>query len=168
MATPSPSLDIKSISDAGFTTEELAWRIHIIEIARTWIGTPYHHQASLKGVGTDCFGLVRGVWRELYGVDTDPEKVPPYSWDWAEAKDEETMLEAARRHMDEIPVEAARAGDVVLFRYRENYNAKHAAVLVGGGKMIHAAHGAPTCEVHLSDWWRRHMAGAFAFPMKVR
>ena len=28
-----------------------------------WIGTPYRHQASLKGVGCDCLGLVRGVWR---------------------------------------------------------------------------------------------------------
>ena len=33
----------------------------VIAAARGWIGTPYLHQASLKGVGTDCLGLVRGV-----------------------------------------------------------------------------------------------------------
>ena len=41
----------------------------VVRAARGWIGTPYHHQASVKGVGTDCLGLVRGVWRELYGCE---------------------------------------------------------------------------------------------------
>jgi len=44
-------------------------------IARSWIGTPYVHQASVKGVGCDCLGLLRGVWRELVGAE--PEKMPP-------------------------------------------------------------------------------------------
>ena len=35
----------------------------ILTEARDWIGTPYQHQASLKGAGCDCLGLVRGVWR---------------------------------------------------------------------------------------------------------
>jgi NlpC/P60 family putative phage cell wall peptidase len=151
-----------------FSPEELAWQQRVVDIARSWIGTPYHHQASLKRVGTDCFGLIRGVWRELYGVGDDPEKMPPYSWDWAEAKDEETMLLAARRHLIEVPIEAAGAGDVMLFRYRDGYNAKHSAVLTGGGRMVHAAQGAATCEVHLGDWWLRHAAGAFMFPLKVQ
>ena len=50
--------------------------------ARTWLGTPYQHQASLKGAGCDCLGLVRGVWRTLYG--DEPEATPPYTPDWAE------------------------------------------------------------------------------------
>jgi NlpC/P60 family putative phage cell wall peptidase len=39
----------------------------IVAIARGWLGTPYRHQASLKGVGCDCLGLVRGVYAEAYG-----------------------------------------------------------------------------------------------------
>jgi hypothetical protein len=31
-----------------------------VEIARGWIGTPYLHQASRRGAGADCLGLVRG------------------------------------------------------------------------------------------------------------
>ena len=50
-------------------------RDEIVEAARAWLGTPYHHQASLRGVGCDCLGLVRGVWRELYGPE--PEAAPP-------------------------------------------------------------------------------------------
>jgi NlpC/P60 family putative phage cell wall peptidase len=143
--------------------EDVAWRTKVVDLARLWIGTPYHHQASVRGVGTDCFGLIRGVWRELYGLDDDPEKMPPYSWDWAEAKNEETMLAAARRHMDEVLVAAAGAGDVLLFRYKAGYNAKHAGILTGGGRIIHATYGVKTCEVHLSDWWMRRAAGAFRF-----
>ena len=41
----------------------------VIGAARHWLGTPYHDQASLHGVGCDCLGLVRGVWRGLYGPE---------------------------------------------------------------------------------------------------
>lgn len=37
----------------------------IVAEARSWLGTPFHWQASLKGVGCDCKGLVAGVAREL-------------------------------------------------------------------------------------------------------
>ena len=42
-----------------------------------WIGTPYRHQASCRGAGTDCLGLLRGIWRELIGPE--PEAVPRYT-----------------------------------------------------------------------------------------
>ena len=44
------------------------FRAAIVAEARGWIGTPYRHQASLKGVGADCIGLVRGVWRAFHGL----------------------------------------------------------------------------------------------------
>ena len=77
----------------------------IIAEARTWIGTPYRHQASLKGVGCDCLGLLRGVWRAIHGVE--PEMTPAYAPDWAEAGGEERLAAAARRHLTEIDPEDA-------------------------------------------------------------
>ncbi len=68
----------------------------IVAAARRWIGTPYQHQASLIHVGCDCLGLVRGVWREVIGPE--PEDIPPYTPDWAEAGAAETLLGAADRH----------------------------------------------------------------------
>lgn len=56
----------------------------IVAEALTWLGTPYRHQASVKGVGCDCLGLVRGVWRAVYG--SEPEAAPGYTPDWAEAR----------------------------------------------------------------------------------
>jgi NlpC/P60 family putative phage cell wall peptidase len=52
----------------------------VIAAARRFVGTPYHHQAALAGAGCDCLGLIRGVWRDLYG--TEPETPPPYTPDW--------------------------------------------------------------------------------------
>ena len=66
----------------------------ILTEARSWIGTPYRHQASLKVVGCDCLGLLRGVWRGVMGQE--PELPPPYSADWAEAG-ADTLVAAARR-----------------------------------------------------------------------
>ncbi|HVV42913.1 MAG TPA: hypothetical protein VHC94_17820 [Nitrobacter sp.] len=87
----------------------------IVAEARAWIGTRYRHQASLKGVGCDCLGLVRGVWRHCIG--DEPETPPPYAPDWAEARGEETLAAAAFRHLVPISREALGAGDVLLFRW---------------------------------------------------
>jgi HK97 family phage prohead protease len=40
-----------------------------------------------------------------------------------------------------------------------------AAILATPATMIHAMEGAPVCEVSLSPWWRRRLAGAFRFPL---
>ena len=137
-------------------------RSAVIAHARAWIGTPYHHQASLRGVGADCLGLVRGILREITGVE--PDRLPPYTRDWAEASGDEAMLAGARAHLAEVPVGRARPGDVLIFRLRAGLAAKHAAILASPGTMIHAIEGAPVAEVPYGRWWRRHLAGVFSFP----
>lgn len=134
----------------------------IVAEARAWIGTPYRHQASLKGVGCDCLGLLRGVWRELFG--TEPELAPPYAPDWAEASGAETLAEAARRHLVAIAITDTAPGDVVLFRWRAGLPAKHAAIITTPGRMVHAHDGAAVAEIALAPWWRRRIAYAFRFP----
>jgi NlpC/P60 family putative phage cell wall peptidase len=134
----------------------------IINAARTWLGTPYLHQASLKHVGCDCLGLVRGVWRDVYGEE--PETPPPYSGDWAEASSLEAMAEAARRHCVEVPCKEYQAGDLLLFRWRDHLPAKHAGIATSRDSMIHAQDGVAVTEIHLSPWWKKRMAYAFRFP----
>jgi NlpC/P60 family putative phage cell wall peptidase len=137
-------------------------RTAIIAEARAWIGTPYRHQASLKAVGCDCLGLVRGVWRAVIGVE--PQSAPPYSRDWAEAGGTETLAQAARAHLLEIEPAEFLPGDVLLFRYRERYPAKHAAIVTAPALMVHAHDGAAVAEVAIAPWWRRRLAYAFRFP----
>lgn len=137
-------------------------RTLIIAEARTWIGTPYQHQASLKGVGCDCLGLVRGVWRTVIGEEL--ERAPPYAPDWAEASGRETLAEAATRHLIRIECDACAPGDVLLFRWRAGLLAKHAAIATARDKMVHAHGGASVAEVFIAPWWRRRLAYAFRFP----
>lgn len=134
----------------------------LVAEARSWIGTSYRHQASVKGVGCDCLGLVRGVWRACLGEE--PEAPPPYAPDWAEATGDETLAAAALRHLVPVPCDAFDRGDVLLFRWRDGCVAKHAAIASSATTMIHAHDGAAVCEVAITPWWRRRLAYAFTFP----
>ncbi|MCE1235098.1 MAG: NlpC/P60 family protein [Hyphomicrobiales bacterium] len=144
------------------TARPLPTRDAIVAVARRWIGTPYRHRASLEGVGCDCLGLVRGVWREFYG--DEPESLPAYAPDWAEAGRAETLLAAGARHLVAVPVDLARPGDVVLFRWRPELPAKHAGILTAPTRFVHAYDGSAVVESPLGAWWRRRLAAAFAFP----
>lgn len=147
----------------AFTTTEAAdMSRSALASARGWIGTPYRHQGSRRGVACDCLGLIRGVWREIYGEE--PELPGPYAPDWAEASGEERLLQAARRHLVEKPLSQARPGDVVLFRWRPHLPAKHAAILDEDGGFIHAYEGMAVLRSMLVPQWRRRVAAAFGFP----
>lgn len=134
----------------------------ILAEAREWIGTPYQHQASVKGAGCDCLGLVRGVWRALYGEE--PEQAPAYTPDWAERAGEETLLAAAQRHLHALPIAQAAPGDVLLFRMDAQSPAKHAAILDEEERLIHAYWGRAVVRSRFAPWWRARCAAAFAFP----
>jgi NlpC/P60 family putative phage cell wall peptidase len=137
-------------------------REDIVRAARGWVGTPYQHQASLRGVGCDCLGLVRGLWRELIGPE--PEPMRPYSPDWAEAGADETLIALGERHFVEVDAHDWRAGDVLVFRFRDYALAKHVGVATEGGRMVHAHDGARVAEVAIGFAWRRRIVRAFAFP----
>jgi NlpC/P60 family putative phage cell wall peptidase len=134
--------------------------------ARGWIGTPYVHQASVRGAGTDCLGLLRGVWRALHG--REPEAVPAYSPDWSEPQREEALWAAAQRHLLPVGRGAALAeGQVLLFRMRETAVAKHLGILSRTGAepaFIHAYVGHGVVESALSRPWARRIAARFDFP----
>jgi len=138
----------------------------VVAAARRWLGTPYVHQASVAGSGSDCLGLIRGVWRELHG--DEPEAPPAYTADWAECGSAEVLLAAATRHL--LPVDPATAlhpGQVLLFRMRQGAIAKHLGILSEAGdaaRFIHAytCHG--VIESPLTPPWRSRIVARFRFP----
>jgi NlpC/P60 family putative phage cell wall peptidase len=134
----------------------------VVAATRTWIGTPYHHQASLKGIGADCLGLIRGVWRDLYGDEA--ERPFPYSRDWGEVSGQETLIAAATRHMVPRGKVTPEPGDVLVFRMRPGAIAKHAGILATPATMIHAMEDRLAAEIPFGAWWRRRLAAVFTFP----
>ncbi len=137
-------------------------RCEIVREARSWIGTPYHHQASCAGVGTDCLGLVRGVYRGVCGKDS--EQPSAYSPDWGEASRHERLLEAASRNLRVGDVADPLPGDVLVFRMRPGAIAKHAGILVSPSMMVHAMERVGVVEVPFAQRWRRRLVGVFCFP----
>jgi len=134
----------------------------VVAETRSWVGTPYRHQGTRKGVGCDCIGLVMGVWCALYGAP--PELPGPYAPDWAEATGEERLLDGMRRHFRVKSREDITAGDLLLFRWRPHLPAKHAGILTGPDRFVHAYEGTAVTDSALVPQWRRRIAGVFAFP----
>lgn len=137
-----------------------------VSVARDWLGTPYIHQASQKGVASDCLGLIRGVWRELYGEE--PEAAPDYTPDWGEFGSHELLMDGAMRHMLAVERAAALApGQVLLFRMRAGAVAKHLGIVSAAGdapRFIHAYTHHGVIDSPLTAPWRNRIAARFRFP----
>ena len=130
----------------------------IIAAARGWIGTPYRHQASLKGIGCDCIGLVHGVAREL-GLDVAP--LPAYSADWAEGTGREPMLDGFAAAMQPHPLsDAWPQGAVGVFRMLRAGPAKHCGFLAET-TVIHSRANKRVSEEALTPELRRRLAAVF-------
>lgn len=114
-------------------------RADIVAEARAWIGTPWRHQAALKGVGTDCIGLIGGVALAL-GL--------PGAGEWAadqtlhcygRTPDPTLLTTACDRLLDRIGIAAARAGDILVVAFERD--PMHFALVSSDqapGRIVHA------------------------------
>lgn len=137
----------------------------VLAHARAWLGTPYQHQASCKGAGSDCLGLLRGIWREIHGEE--PRLVPAYTPDWAEPTGQEVLLKAACEILCSVARGQEQPGDVLLFRMRPGAVAKHLGILAQTGTVpafIHAYSGHGVVTSPLSAPWLRKIVAVFRFP----
>lgn len=128
----------------------------VVTEARLWLGTPYIHQASCRGAGADCLGLIRGVWRAVHGAE--PWAVPPYTADWSEPQGDEALHRACAAL---LPPGQGGAGDLLLFRMRDGAVAKHLGLQSGPDRFIHAMTGHGTIESPLSTPWAARLVARF-------
>lgn len=134
-------------------------RAQIVSCARTWVGTPYRHQASVKGRGADCSGLLRGVGAELGLALTSRT-------DYAKQLDVplEVFLLEISANLERIEIADARNGDVLLFWFEAPDRPYHFAFVSDVG-IIHAYQSVrKVVETVLSDDWRARIHSAWRVP----
>lgn len=142
--------------------------LSVVAEARRWLGTLYLHQASKCGVGADCLGLLRGVWREVIGAE--PFSIPAYSQDWSEPQGREDLWAAARAVLVERDMGTGADGDVLLFRMRDGAVAKHLGIATSETNrpgFIHAYSGHGVVESALCAPWQRRIVARFSFPERM-
>jgi cell wall-associated NlpC family hydrolase len=107
-------------------------RNRVIEEARSWVGTPYHHLADVKGVGVDCAMILVRVYGDA-GV-IQPFDPRPYPRDWHMHRDAELYLGWLEKVGE--PTDNPRPGDVAVWRFGRCYS--HGGVIVGDNQIIHS------------------------------
>ena len=138
----------------------------VVNAARRWIGTPYVHQAAVRGAGCDCLGLLRGVWADVTGKPLID--VPAYTADWSEAQGDEALWRGIAIHLVPKAKDDIAAGDILLFRMRQGAVAKHVAIQGNIGSdhtFIHSYQGHGVCESTLTAPWARRLVARFAVPI---
>lgn len=102
-------------------------RKQVVTQARTWIGTPFHHQGRVKHVGVDCIGLLVGVIKEL-GIkstkkDNNGNLIPLESFDntnYGRLPDGVLLQTSIEKHFYKVERNNIKPGDVLLFKFDEN------------------------------------------------
>jgi NlpC/P60 family putative phage cell wall peptidase len=126
------------------------------DISRGWCGTPYIRQASLKGVGADCVGLVRGVWREAVGEEPWARR----AYDPATLRDIEALERLLAWHFH-LAEEAFRPSQLLVF---EGAATRHLGIATSHDRFVHAHWRTGTVEAVLTPWWRTRIISRHLFP----
>jgi cell wall-associated NlpC family hydrolase len=129
----------------------------VVVEARTWVGTPYHHQQCVKGHGVDCAQLVAGVGHALGLLPVLPRQYVRYS----RTPNPRQMQSVLELFMNPLPAGAEQFGDVAWMCWQEGlpqhlgiYSDSH------GGGIIHAlASEGKVVETDLDNWTRKMIHG---------
>lgn len=137
-------------------------REQVLAVARTWIGTPFHHQGRIKHVGADCVGFLSGVAIEsgLY-PDTlwDTPEIRPFIG-YGREPSAQLLRQALEIFLDPIPLAEAQPADVYLMRF--NVQPQHVALAASATTIIHSYAVARKVSEHtLDDTWRSRIVGAY-------
>lgn len=136
----------------------------IVTEARTWIGTPFHHQGRVKGAGVDCVGLLVGVASALGLQHQDRSgyaRLPDGETLEAEL-DRQTDIVWARTHGARLDAAALQPGHALLFRMPKL--PRHVGIYAGNGAFIHATSDVGKCvEVNLDAYWQRALKKVYRF-----
>lgn len=138
-------------------------RIRIVLEAFEWVGTPYHHQARVKGVGVDCAQLVAGVAENVF-PRLKPINTEVYSVEWHMHNREEKMCNIIERFKcTQIEVEDRQPGDILTFQFGRVQS--HMGILINDNQFIHARMDIGKVVINqLSGDWLERLGRVYKFP----
>jgi NlpC/P60 family putative phage cell wall peptidase len=117
---------------------EVEQRAAVVVEARSWMLTPYHNSADIRGAGVDCGMLIVRVFVDLGLVEPfDPR---PYAPDWMLHRDDEKYLDFFTERC--CRVAAPQPGDIALFRYGRSFSHGGIVTAVDPVRIVHAYHDA--------------------------
>ncbi|HLI84800.1 MAG TPA: hypothetical protein VKV17_12835 [Bryobacteraceae bacterium] len=122
-------------------------RKRIVAEAISWLNTPYHSGAQLKGVGVDCGRLPLAIYAAC-GFDL-PWVVPQFAKDWHLHAKEERYLAIVSQYLTEVP--EPEPGDMVLFHLRASRVFNHGGIVIEWPRIIHAPNFRKPGKVQLTD-----------------
>lgn len=141
-------------------------RLEVVRVAREWAGTRYQHQAMLKGVATDCIGLIAGVAYELGIADARPQNRDPAFNGYGRSPDPRLLQRACEQYLDAIDLEDAGCGDILTMAMPPETEPKHFAIISAVDPMyvIHAyAQARKVVENRVDEHWVRRIIAAWRF-----
>lgn len=107
-------------------------RAEVVAEARTWLRTPWHHEARVKGHGVDCANFLIGVYAACGLVaEFTPEQYPP---DWMLHRSEEKFERYLLQYTN--PVAEALPGDIAMFKFGRTKS--HGAIVGAWPTIVHA------------------------------
>jgi hypothetical protein len=145
---------------------ELVDRRRIVLEAREWVGTRWQHQAALKGIGTDCVGLLRGVALAC-GLIGQAAFDEVGSLNYGRTPFEGMLEETIGRFATAITEAEALPGDFAMMDFA---GAPHHVAILGdypddNFSIIHAyAPARRVVETRLDDQLRARISGWYRFP----
>jgi cell wall-associated NlpC family hydrolase len=114
-------------------TERLE-RDRVVQAARTFLGTPYHHNGLLKGIGVDCATILILAFNEAKVVAA-PVDVPPYSPQWHLHHEENKYTDFIRKFAAEVD-RSPLPGDIVVWKFHRAF--AHGGIVTEWPHVIHA------------------------------
>ena len=116
------------------TEQERLEREAVVNEAKTWLGTPYHGNADIKGIGVDCGMFPLRVFSNVGLIEFhDPR---PYPMQWPLHQSGERYLAIVLTYAHEIQETAVGPGDVVMFKFGKGW--AHGAIVIDWPEIIHA------------------------------
>jgi NlpC/P60 family putative phage cell wall peptidase len=140
----------------------------IVTQARTWLGTPFHHQARVKGKGCDCLGLIIGVVQELGLKDKQGRLLASYDEvTYSRRPSGAYLIAKLSSTLDEVPIDNAQPGHLALFTM--SGNPQHLGILTnyddtGALGLIHCnVRSGGVVEHRLDEFWRARVIKVFTW-----